>query len=143
MATGGASRSKLLDAAQAEMLAKGYAATAVDEICARAGVSKGSFHHFFPAKEELGVDHLIDSAGKLWGGGCLMGTFALELAGTNPAIGNAVSAGFRAVAAIFPACARSSGNSDLHLVRAKWREMAAPAYRESPDRWVPCLCAQP
>ena len=124
------SRDKILEAAHAEMLAKGYAATTVDEICGRAGVAKGSFYHFFPTKEELGlalldayyeqnlkliseapdaadprrkavslVDHLIDSAGALWGGGCLLGTFALELAETTPAIAHAVSKRFRAVAA--------------------------------------------
>ena len=131
MVTKGTSRGKLIDAARAEMLAKGYGATSVDEVCARAGVSKGNFYHFFSSKENLGlavldayhgenleiirqppargreprrqalslVDHLIDSAGKLWGGGCLLGSFALELAETNPAIGNAVSERFRAVAA--------------------------------------------
>ncbi|HEX8725007.1 MAG TPA: TetR/AcrR family transcriptional regulator [Gemmatimonadaceae bacterium] len=124
------SRDKLLEAAEAEMLAKGYAGTTVDEICARASVSKGNFYHFFSSKEDLGlallddyyernlaiigqaptpgsdprrharalVDHLIDSAGTMWGGGCLMGTFALELAETNPTIANAVSARFRSVA---------------------------------------------
>jgi TetR/AcrR family transcriptional regulator, transcriptional repressor for nem operon len=37
------------------MLRYGYAATAVDEICAKAGVTKGSFYHFFETKEELGL----------------------------------------------------------------------------------------
>jgi len=53
MATEGTSRSKLLDAAQAEMLAKGYAATTVDQTCARTGVRNGNFYHFFPSKEDL------------------------------------------------------------------------------------------
>ena len=44
-------RDRLIAAAEAEMLAKGYPATTVDEICARAGVSKGSFYHFFSTKE--------------------------------------------------------------------------------------------
>jgi TetR/AcrR family transcriptional repressor of nem operon len=36
-------RDKLLEAAQELMLAKGYEATSVDEICAAAGPTKGSF----------------------------------------------------------------------------------------------------
>lgn len=47
-------RDKLLDAAEACMLAKGYVASSVDEICSAAGVTKGSFFHYFPSKEELG-----------------------------------------------------------------------------------------
>jgi TetR/AcrR family transcriptional repressor of nem operon len=114
------------------MLSKGYAATSVDEICDAAGVSKGSFYHFFRTKEELGlavldafhirnggilaegvkesedpvgrslalVDHLLDSAGTMWGKGCLLGSFAMDLAETNPAIREAVSEKFRAVASV-------------------------------------------
>jgi TetR/AcrR family transcriptional regulator, transcriptional repressor for nem operon len=53
-ATGGA-RGKLLDAAIALIREKGYAATSVDELCARAGVTKGAFFHHFPTKDALGV----------------------------------------------------------------------------------------
>lgn len=45
---------KLLDAAQALMLAKGFVATTVDEICESAGLTKGSFFHYFKSKEDLG-----------------------------------------------------------------------------------------
>ncbi|MGP0090185.1 MAG: TetR/AcrR family transcriptional regulator [Xanthobacteraceae bacterium] len=48
-------RQKLLDAALAVIREKGYAATTVDELCARAGVAKGSFFHHFNDKEALGV----------------------------------------------------------------------------------------
>ncbi|HUK60337.1 MAG TPA: TetR/AcrR family transcriptional regulator [Stellaceae bacterium] len=48
-------RQKLLDAAVAVIREKGYAATTVDELCARAGVAKGSFFHHFKDKEALGV----------------------------------------------------------------------------------------
>lgn len=125
-------REKLVQAAQELMLSKGYPATSVDEICEVAGVSKGSFYHFFRNKEELGlgvleafaernarlvesgpqgeastptrqalvlVDHLIASASQMWGSGCLLGSFALDLAETNPTIREAVSERFRAVAA--------------------------------------------
>jgi TetR/AcrR family transcriptional regulator, transcriptional repressor for nem operon len=48
-------RQKLLDAALSVIRAKGYAATRVDELCARAGVAKGSFFHHFKDKEALAV----------------------------------------------------------------------------------------
>jgi TetR/AcrR family transcriptional repressor of nem operon len=37
------------------MLRYGYAATSVDDICSKAGVTKGSFYHFFETKEDLGL----------------------------------------------------------------------------------------
>jgi TetR/AcrR family transcriptional repressor of nem operon len=51
----GATRIKLLEAACDEIRAKGYNATTVDDICRRAGVSKGSFFHHFASKDQLGV----------------------------------------------------------------------------------------
>jgi TetR/AcrR family transcriptional regulator, transcriptional repressor for nem operon len=48
-------RSKLLESARDVIRAKGYAATTVDDICASAGVSKGSFFHHFTSKEQLGI----------------------------------------------------------------------------------------
>jgi TetR/AcrR family transcriptional repressor of nem operon len=48
-------RRKLLDAALAVIREKGYVATTVDELCARAGVAKGSFFHHFKDKEALAV----------------------------------------------------------------------------------------
>jgi len=45
---------RLLDAAEGLMLAKGYTATSVDEICDAAGLTKGSFFHYFEGKEHLG-----------------------------------------------------------------------------------------
>ncbi len=35
------------------MLAKGFVATTVDEICSAAGLTKGSFFHYFKTKEDL------------------------------------------------------------------------------------------
>lgn len=40
------------------MLAKGYAATGVDQICRHAGVSKGSFYHFFSTKQQCALEML-------------------------------------------------------------------------------------
>jgi TetR/AcrR family transcriptional repressor of nem operon len=51
----GGARSKLLEAAFSIIRQKGYAATSVDELCARAGVTKGAFFHHFPSKDSLAV----------------------------------------------------------------------------------------
>jgi TetR/AcrR family transcriptional repressor of nem operon len=48
-------KTKLLDAAVGVIRAKGYSATTVDEICQRAGVTKGGFFHHFESKEALAV----------------------------------------------------------------------------------------
>ncbi|MCC6143535.1 MAG: TetR/AcrR family transcriptional regulator [Candidatus Hydrogenedentes bacterium] len=109
-------KEKLTEAALELMLRQGYGNTTVDEVCLRAGVSKGSCYHFFDSKEELGlaalaryfklgmedltagaymeiedpferaygfVDHVAAIAEEHWQHGCLIGTFAMELAETN------------------------------------------------------------
>lgn len=43
-----------MEAANRLMLAKGFTATSVEEICQEAGVTKGSFFHYFQSKEDLG-----------------------------------------------------------------------------------------
>jgi len=48
-------RDKVLDAALAVIRLKGYAATTVDDLCARAGVTKGAFFHHFTSKQDLAV----------------------------------------------------------------------------------------
>ena len=55
MQTASETRARLLDAARDVIRAKGYAGSTVDDICAAAGVTKGSFFHYFDSKEELGV----------------------------------------------------------------------------------------
>ncbi len=49
------SRQKILDAAIRLIRMKGYTATSVDDLCAEAGLTKGSFFHHFKDKEALGV----------------------------------------------------------------------------------------
>jgi TetR/AcrR family transcriptional repressor of nem operon len=51
----GGAREELLQAALTVIRTKGYAATTVDDICAAAGRTKGSFFHHFDSKEALGV----------------------------------------------------------------------------------------
>src|SRR6185369_4316728 len=49
------SKEKLVRAARNLMLAQGYPVTSVDDIIEAAGVSKGSFYHYFDSKEELAL----------------------------------------------------------------------------------------
>ena len=49
------SKTRLLDAALQVIRTKGYAATTVEDICAAADLTKGSFFHHFKGKEELAL----------------------------------------------------------------------------------------
>ena len=49
------SKERILAGAKELFLARGYAATTVDAICEKAGLTKGSFYYFFDSKEELGL----------------------------------------------------------------------------------------
>ncbi|MFF5992798.1 TetR/AcrR family transcriptional regulator [Prauserella flavalba] len=56
-------RTALLDATIDCLVERGYPRTSMQEICARAGVSKGAFQHHFAAKTELmaaAVEHLTN-----------------------------------------------------------------------------------
>jgi TetR/AcrR family transcriptional repressor of nem operon len=48
-------RGKILSAAQTLIEERGYTALGVAEICAAAGVPKGSFYHFFESKQALAL----------------------------------------------------------------------------------------
>ncbi len=63
------SKTRLLDAALQVIRSKGYCATTVDEVCAAAGVTKGSFFHHFSSKEDLAIQatrHWNDTTGGLF-----------------------------------------------------------------------------
>src|SRR5690606_2544223 len=49
------SRELLLEAATELIRTKGYTSTTVDDLCEKAGVSKGTFFHNFSSKEELAI----------------------------------------------------------------------------------------
>ena len=49
---------RLLDAAQQLMLANGFGATTLEEMCDKAQVTKGGFFHYFDSKEALGKELL-------------------------------------------------------------------------------------
>lgn len=49
------SKTKLLDAALRVIRTKGYTAATLDDICAAAGVTKGSYFHYFNSKEEMAL----------------------------------------------------------------------------------------
>ena len=49
------SKTRFLDAALHLIRAKGYEATTVDDLCAAAGLTKGSFFHHFKSKEDLAL----------------------------------------------------------------------------------------
>src|ERR1700710_1679031 len=49
------SKTRFLDAAVQVIRAQGYSATRVDDICAAAGLTKGSFFHHFLSKEQVAI----------------------------------------------------------------------------------------
>lgn len=56
---GTATRTAIMDAAEELFLERGFGGTAIDEILARTGMTKGAFFHHFPSKQDL-AHALID-----------------------------------------------------------------------------------
>jgi TetR/AcrR family transcriptional regulator, transcriptional repressor for nem operon len=68
-ARGQDSRLRILDAALGVFRTKGYTATTVDDLCAAAGVTKGSFFHHFDSKEAAAlaaIAHWNETTGALF-----------------------------------------------------------------------------
>jgi TetR/AcrR family transcriptional regulator, transcriptional repressor for nem operon len=64
------SKTRLLDATIKVVRTKGYNATRVEDVCAEAGVTKGSFFHHFKSKDDLAlaaVEHWIKSTTAFFG----------------------------------------------------------------------------
>lgn len=64
-------RLRLLEAALTVIRTKGYAAARVEDVCAEAGLTKGSFFHHFRSKEELAIAaaaHWSEMTGRLFAG---------------------------------------------------------------------------
>jgi len=76
--TDGSSRSRLLAATVDLVRANGYASTRVEDVCAAAGVTKGSFFHHFESKQDLAI-----AAARRWGEN------AVRLFGDAPYVGEA------------------------------------------------------
>jgi TetR/AcrR family transcriptional regulator, transcriptional repressor for nem operon len=49
------SKTRLLDATLKVVRTKGYTATRIEDVCAEAGLTKGSFFHHFKSKEDLAL----------------------------------------------------------------------------------------
>jgi TetR/AcrR family transcriptional repressor of nem operon len=170
------SKERVLAAAKELFLARGYAATTVDAICEKAGLTKGSIYYFFDSKEDLGLavldwslrrgvqmlasgpyvrivdplekafaflKHLEKCSPELWNGGCLLGSFALELADTNSRMQQAVARMFQALAdeiaaKLQPIAARCAGKrapsaselADTLLGTIEGSIILAKAYRD-------------
>lgn len=52
-------RQKIFDTALALLVKKGYDRVTVDDICARAGVSKGTFYHHFKSKDQAILEEFL------------------------------------------------------------------------------------
>ena len=117
-------RERILEAAETLFLARGFAGTAVDDVCTAADSSKGSFYHHFESKEALALAvldayyargltrlmsgpfhreadpikrclaflrHAEDISVEVWSEGCILGSFAADLADSSPRVHGAVA----------------------------------------------------
>jgi TetR/AcrR family transcriptional repressor of nem operon len=62
-------KTRLLNAALSLFRERGYTDTTVDDLCRAAGVTKGTFFHYFPSKEDLAlgaIQHWNEATGALF-----------------------------------------------------------------------------
>ena len=74
-------KERLLDAAERLMVAHGFSATSVEEICREARLTKGSLFHYFESKEALGqavLGRFCQSNARLHAGFCGVETDPLK-----------------------------------------------------------------
>jgi TetR/AcrR family transcriptional repressor of nem operon len=77
----GPARDQLLEAAQRLLLERGYEAAALDDVCTRAGVTKGGLFYHFESKEQLAAAAIEHFYGQLID----KGRHAMGAAPTDPA----------------------------------------------------------
>ena len=77
----GPARDQLLEAAQRLLLERGYEAAALDDVCTRAGVTKGGLFYHFESKEQLAAAAIERFYGQLVD----RGRHAMGAAPTDPA----------------------------------------------------------
>lgn len=129
---GDETRRRLVEATVGLMLRQGYGATTVDQICAGAGLTKGSFFHHFASKEAVGL--------------AAMDAFAragmeMYAAATQPAHGEPLDELHRLLD-LMAELARTHGEALSCMVGTLSQEMAlsSPAIREAGERhmvaWV-------
>ena len=88
------------------------------------------------------IDHVANCSPELWSGGCLLGSFALELAETNVRMQKAVSGLFQAVTDNFagilePLIANTDGTGETHRSRARRSASRDPRGIDCPRQGAP------
>lgn len=119
-----ATKQRVIDAAVRLMLRQGFAATSVDQICAEAGLTKGSFFHHFESKEAVGK-----AAVEWWG---RMGASMYSAAWDDPE-GDPLERVHRMLDIMSGFTRREDGGPCVCMVGMMSQEMAAtnPAMREA------------
>jgi TetR/AcrR family transcriptional repressor of nem operon len=119
-----ATRQRVIDATVRLMLRQGFAATSVDQICAEARLTKGSFFHHFESKEAAG-----EAAVEWWG---RMGA-SLYAAAWDDAEGDPLERVHRMLDIMSGFTRREDGAPCVCMVGMMSQEMAAtsPVIREA------------
>lgn len=138
-AVGSSTRQTMLDIARRLMMAKGYNATKVDEVCKLANVTKGAFFHYFKTKEVLGESVLHD----YWMRRYTQFAAADWLSAPTP-LGQ-LKAFLAGVADVFMgdpdgcSCLAGSFTQELATTHPAFRELVAGLFRDWADQIKPVL----